>query len=59
MKQKIKLKLDDLKVKSFVTAVDKTETIKGGADLGTINVTMCTRLSCGIVACTQDVLNCF
>ncbi len=58
MKSK-KLKLDDLKIKSFVTEIDKTESVKGGANLETIDVTTCTRFSCGIRACTENILNCF
>ena len=51
---KKKLKLDDLKVQSFVTEVKKEEEVKGGID--SLDLQFCTRLSCGIVACTQ--VNC-
>jgi hypothetical protein len=59
MKKKIKLNLDQIEVRSFVTALDKEaqEVLQGGAD--TINVGMCTRISCGIASCTRDILNCF
>jgi hypothetical protein len=57
MKNK-KLQLNDLKIKSFVTEVDK-KNVKGGADLQTIDLTLCTAASCGIRACTQNILNCF
>lgn len=58
MKNK-KLQLNDLKIKSFVTEVEKKNEVKGGADLGTIDVTFCTRYSCGIRACTENILHCF
>ncbi|MES2628470.1 MAG: pinensin family lanthipeptide [Bacteroidota bacterium] len=54
-----KLKLNDLKVKSFVTEIEKTEEVKGGLVIETIDFTGCTRFSCGIKACTENILNCF
>ncbi len=59
MKNK-KLQLNDLKIKSFVTEVEKTDKIQGGALTPTVvDVTTCTRFSCGIRACTENVLQCF
>lgn len=53
---KKKLKLNDLKVQSFVTEISKKEdkNILGGAK----SLNQCTQLSCGIVACTRDIIHC-
>jgi len=59
MKKKIKLNLEQVVVKSFITEIEKDERkeLKGGAQ--SLDPGMCTHLSCGIVACTRDILNCF
>jgi molybdate-binding protein len=56
--KKGKMQLNELKVKSFVTEVDK-KNVKGGADIQTLDLTFCTRASCGIRACTENILHCF
>lgn len=51
---KKKLELKDLKVQSFVTEIEKEQDVNGGAQ--SLDLQFCTRLSCGIVACTD--INC-
>ncbi|HEX4887996.1 MAG TPA: pinensin family lanthipeptide [Luteibaculaceae bacterium] len=56
---KKRLSLQQIKVKSFVTAVEQPSQhqIMGGAQVQT-GTNGCTAMSCGIVACTRIILQC-